>query len=149
VPDQKPRSILEILRRDATFLSHLNIMDYSLLIGIHDPKVQRERSLSNPVPATSAHGSFTNHGAVADYNNQESNGKPVLFSEGGPGIMGIIDILQEYNLAKKMERFFKTVVLRQDRYGVSVMPPFEYSSRFQSRMYNIFISELSISECHL
>ena len=54
----------------------------------------------------------------------------------GPGTfyMGIIDILQEYNVAKRAERFLKAHVLMQNKNGISVAPPDRYAERFDARV---------------
>ena len=59
----------------------------------------------------------------------------------GPGfyIMGIIDILQEYNFEKKIERFFKVFVKCVDAYGISCIEPSMYRKRFLAKMLQIGI----------
>jgi hypothetical protein len=42
--------------------------------------------------------------------------------------VGIIDILQQYNVTKKLEHMFKS--LRYDRHGISAVDADEYASRF-------------------
>lgn len=66
----KRRLFMEQLEKDASFLASLNIMDYSLLIGIHD-KTRRERdredSLERPGSASAAGGDgASSSGAGAD-----------------------------------------------------------------------------------
>lgn len=50
----------------------------------------------------------------------------------GPGTyyIGIIDVLQEWNFKKKMERFLKINVKRYDGDGISAIEPISYSERF-------------------
>ena len=43
---------------------------------------------------------------------------------------GIIDIFTAYTFSKQRERFIKTVLLRKDANGISVIPPLHYSNRF-------------------
>ena len=59
----------------------------------------------------------------------------------GPGfyIFGIIDILQEYNVEKKIERFFKVFVKCVDGYGISCIEPSMYRKRFLAKMLQIGI----------
>lgn len=54
----------------------------------------------------------------------------------GPGIyyMGIIDILQTWTLAKRLESFLKTRVLCRSHAGVSAIPPDAYAERFKRRV---------------
>lgn len=48
----------------------------------------------------------------------------------GTYYIGIIDVLQEWNFKKRLERFVKTNILRYDADGISAMPPDDYRSRF-------------------
>ena len=49
----KKMNFLEQLRKDAEFLASLNIMDYSLLVGIHDRKSRAIGSASSDPAPTS------------------------------------------------------------------------------------------------
>ena len=53
----------------------------------------------------------------------------------GPGMyfIGIIDILQDYNLSKKLERFFKVYIQGADPDGLSSAPPTFFANRFWKR----------------
>ena len=53
----------------------------------------------------------------------------------GPGryFLGMVDVLQEWNFAKRLERFFKVWVLRKDPAGISAAPPLQYAARFKAR----------------
>lgn len=59
----------------------------------------------------------------------------------GPGTyyVGIIDILQEWTLIKRLERFFKTKFMMQDGKGISVAPPDMYADRFEQRVIRTII----------
>lgn len=54
----------------------------------------------------------------------------------GPGVffLGIIDILQDWSLSKRAERWVKSLLLCQDAAGISVMPPAQYADRFLRRV---------------
>lgn len=59
----------------------------------------------------------------------------------GSFYLGIIDILQEWNWDKWLERFFKTVFLRKDGEGLSAIEPHQYRKRFMNRaVVDIFAS---------
>jgi len=47
---------------------------------------------------------------------------------------GIIDVLQEWDVMKRIERFVKTSLLCQHREGVSAVSPDAYKKRFLARM---------------
>ncbi|OWZ21448.1 Phosphatidylinositol-4-phosphate 5 kinase [Phytophthora megakarya] len=54
----------------------------------------------------------------------------------GPGLyyLGLIDMLQQWNLRKRVEHFVRVYVLMQDRHGISVVNPRQYAERFQQRV---------------
>eukprot|EP01029_Cantina_marsupialis_P026259 TRINITY_DN6_c0_g8_i1.p1 TRINITY_DN6_c0_g8~~TRINITY_DN6_c0_g8_i1.p1 ORF type:complete len:989 (+),score=205.96 TRINITY_DN6_c0_g8_i1:86-3052(+) len=58
----------------------------------------------------------------------------------GPGKyhLGIVDILQQYSIQKKMERWTKVFTRCLDADGVSSVPPQTYAKRFQRRIDEIF-----------
>ncbi len=59
----------------------------------------------------------------------------------GSFYFGIIDILQEWNWDKWLERLFKTVFLRKDGKGLSAIEPHQYRERFMNRaVVDIFAS---------
>lgn len=47
--------------------------------------------------------------------------------------IGIIDILQEWTLTKRLERAIKIYIYRNDPYGISAMNPIDYARRFLRR----------------
>lgn len=54
----------------------------------------------------------------------------------GPGLfyLGIIDYLQKYTFAKKVERFYKRFLRCYDKQGISDVPPRDYCDRFVERV---------------
>jgi hypothetical protein len=48
--------------------------------------------------------------------------------------IGLIDILQEWDMSKKMERFAKTQLLQKDKDGLSAIPCEPYQERFMEKM---------------
>jgi len=54
----------------------------------------------------------------------------------GPGLyyLGLIDMLQQWNLRKRVEHFVRVYLLMQDRHGISVVSPRQYADRFQQRV---------------
>merc|ERR1719461_1455012 len=59
----------------------------------------------------------------------------------GPGIyyLGIIDVLQEWDWQKRMERWAKTNLRMKEKDGISCVEPIYYRKRFMSRMRRIGI----------
>jgi hypothetical protein len=54
----------------------------------------------------------------------------------GTYYFGIIDILQEWNFAKKVERFYKVYLRFNAADGISAVPPDAYQGRFMTRVAN-------------
>lgn len=63
----------------------------------------------------------------------------------GPGIyfLGLIDMLQQWNLRKRVEHFVRVTILLQDRHGISVVSPRQYAERFQKRVVQELIYDTS------
>eukprot|EP01084_Bolivina_argentea_P311706 539575_1 len=120
------KQLINQLDRDSKFLSQINIMDYSLLLGIYHLKM------------------VTNNNDDDDDNNinNYAGGIRAQIIE-GPGLyfMGIIDTLQVYNFKKKMENFAKTYIKRDDSNGISCVEPIKYQQRFMNYMKNIIVTD--------
>eukprot|EP01103_Thecamoeba_quadrilineata_P000489 TRINITY_DN10421_c0_g1_i1.p1 TRINITY_DN10421_c0_g1~~TRINITY_DN10421_c0_g1_i1.p1 ORF type:complete len:740 (+),score=85.71 TRINITY_DN10421_c0_g1_i1:162-2222(+) len=54
--------------------------------------------------------------------------------------ISLIDILQNYNMSKKIERFWKVNFMRKDSEGVSVQPPKRYYRRFMDFVKDTLIA---------
>lgn len=144
-------AIVRTLDRDCRVLESFKIMDYSLLMGVHnldspstsiiygqsspletDPyayqvtademKTIKPRigQYSTPMESIQGGGSDISPGQIPGRN---SKGERLLL------YVGIIDILQNYRLAKKLEHAFKSIV--RDGDTVSVHHPQFYSKRFR------------------
>ncbi|KAL1920437.1 uncharacterized protein VTP21DRAFT_814 [Calcarisporiella thermophila] len=184
---EKRRVFVGQLERDVRLLQNLNIMDYSLLIGVHDRmrgnrdnlreknlwlfeptdgpspssphqqqpqhKKEERRLQRTPTNAQNSTASALRRAVVASDPVRVTHEQLPLAAaperarccfyadEGGfmstdernlPGrelyYLGIIDILTPFNLTKRAECFWKG--LRQDRKGISAVPPVEYGGRF-------------------
>ena len=117
------------LTSDAGFLNSLNLMDYSLLVGIHncDPdgrcceqRRRMERSEDGKVRAKDIL-----EWGVRGAGPPDSEGKTesVYF-------FGIIDLLQQWDKSKVAEQFLKSRVLKKDKHGISAVNSDEYATRF-------------------
>jgi hypothetical protein len=105
--DLDPQDAERLLRRvtlDSAMLSSKNIMDYSLLVTVS----------SGELPDNQPH-----------YVYRSSN-------KGQVYMIALIDILQEYNLWKKAETFWKTKVKRVPLSSLSCVEPELYSERLLS-----------------
>ncbi|CAM8951266.1 unnamed protein product [Rhodiola kirilowii] len=52
---------------------------------------------------------------------------------------GIIDILQDYDITKKVEHLYKSI--QYDPNSISAVDPRQYSKRFRDFMYNVFTED--------
>ena len=101
--------VLEQIRKDCDFFQRLEIIDYSLLLGIHH--------LKNSVPDISQ---LKNAYISAD-------GQYLYF-------IGIIDILTRYGSMKKFENLVKSPFLGSD---ISCVPPKQYADRFYNYILSV------------
>ncbi|RHY31211.1 hypothetical protein DYB32_003674 [Aphanomyces invadans] len=115
------------LYTDSMFLNQINCIDYSLLVGIH----HRTFHVGTPSSHTSKWPAF-HHGGMGV---EEVYGPGVYF-------MGLIDILQQWNMRKRVEHFVRVYLFGQDRLGISVVAPKEYADRFQKRVIRDLIHDL-------
>lgn len=185
-PENKA-ALLEQLEKDTEFLARHHIMDYSLLLGIHDYRHHQEnlRRLTTTLAIdgfevvdrrdslidTASQASFLtdsqspreasfmvtksrcsrfrqDYGGLRSYNpkhpiyGQEAETNVNLFSISSYNgksfndlpvatyYIGLVDILQEYNMRKQLEHFWKATICRADPEGISVVDPTKYRQRF-------------------
>ena len=182
-PENKA-ALLEQLRKDTEFLARHHIMDYSLLLGIHDHRrqeqnirrltstltiddfqvVDRRDSLNDgslSLLTDSQHSreesfmtvtegcsrfrqdygglrSYTPHHPIYTH-EAEANANSFPNSYIGNRFddlpvatyyIGLVDILQEYNMRKRLEHCWKVTICRADAKGISVVDPEKYRQRF-------------------
>lgn len=163
VGEESKKNFLEKLKRDVEFLAQLKIMDYSLLVGIHD--VDRAEQEEMEVEERAEDEECENDGLggnlLCSYGTPpDSPGNLLNFPRFfGPGefdpsvdvyamkshenapkkevyFMAIIDILTPYDAKKKAAHAAKTV-----KHGagaeISTVNPEQYSKRFNEFMSNI------------
>ncbi|XP_051911232.1 phosphatidylinositol 5-phosphate 4-kinase type-2 gamma isoform X2 [Hippocampus zosterae] len=166
VTEEQKEKFMEKLNRDVEFLVKLKIMDYSLLLGIHDVgRAEREEEegeevsneedaeAENGLAAGPLAGSYgTSPEGIAGY---MSCCKPLGPGEFDPYVdvyavascsgapqrevyfMGLIDVLTQYDTKKKAAHAAKTV-----KHGagaeISTVHPEQYAKRFRDFIANIF-----------
>ncbi|XP_015680868.1 phosphatidylinositol 5-phosphate 4-kinase type-2 beta [Protobothrops mucrosquamatus] len=157
------KKILEKLKQDVEFLAQLKIMDYSLLVGIHDVDraEQEEMEVEDRAEDEECENDGIGGNPICSYGTPpESPGNLLNFPrffgpgefdtsvdvyamkshEGAPKkevyFMAIIDILTPYDTKKKAAHAAKTV-----KHGagaeISTVNPEQYSKRFNEFMSNI------------
>ncbi|XP_073519403.1 phosphatidylinositol 5-phosphate 4-kinase type-2 gamma [Phyllobates terribilis] len=159
--DEEQKVFMEKLKRDVEFLVQLKIMDYSLLLGIHDvlrgeqeeeEEIEEEETDNEGMLHTTVGSYGTSPEGIAGYLNSH---KPLGPGEFDPSIdvyaikssecapqkevyfMGLIDIFTQYDAKKKAAHAAKTV-----KHGagaeISTVHPDQYGKRFLEFVTNIF-----------
>ncbi|KAJ3447071.1 phosphatidylinositol 5-phosphate 4-kinase isoform a [Anaeramoeba flamelloides] len=134
--------LIDQISSDTKFLKSLNIMDYSLLLGVHhctEREIQHEKeeneksnkkknSLIIPFQKIS---DFKRHnGGVRSLLDDKKNPKQCIY------FLGIIDCLQLYNVKKKVEHGFK-IVKHLTTTEMSAVDSKLYAKRFLDLIRNI------------
>lgn len=100
-------------------------MDYSLLVGVLEIeevtfKLQNSKPAEKDEDNLISYFTVNNGGMMASYETDENY--PIIY------YLGIIDILQEYNIKKKVENAFKRITDSQQE--ISCVDPATYAARF-------------------
>lgn len=125
--------ISQVIESDASFLQSINVMDYSLLLGIHEIKGNPDDYLKSLARPCDSEVKYPN-GAKKAINNVFRGGV-VAHDKSCLYMFAIIDIYTFYNGSKKAENFFKTIVYGS---GISAVNPEIYAARFKSFMSKQF-----------
>uniref|UniRef100_A0A3Q3W7A1 PIPK domain-containing protein n=1 Tax=Mola mola TaxID=94237 RepID=A0A3Q3W7A1_MOLML len=163
-------ALCKTIQRDCLLLQSFKIMDYSLLLGIHNMDQacrDRERGGGNSVESGGSEGAVTPdqrrpqtqkslYCTAMESIQGEARGKGALDSEDHMGgipsrnskgerlllYIGVIDILQSYRFIKKLEHSWKALV--HDGDTVSVHRPGFYADRFQQFMCNTVFKKIPL-----
>ncbi|KAM3161745.1 PIPK domain-containing protein [Lachancea thermotolerans] len=149
----KKKKFLQQLERDVDLLARLNIMDYSLLLGIHDMEKGNdlidERNRLTMFNPSQPQLKEVRRKSVAEeqMRNKSKTAVERFFQQDEGGIrasdqfnndlntiyyVGIIDCLTNYSCIKKLETFWRG--LNHDLNEISAVPPRDYGSRFYDFM---------------
>lgn len=121
--------VAQQLDSDSDFLASKNLMDYSLLVGVVHKHFKVDNVDLDPEDSfeRNKHGALT-----AD-----------IVTGPGDFYIGIIDILQDWNLRKQLEHWFKVLFRCADGPGLSAVPAAYYKKRFmQNAVYSLFAGAL-------
>ncbi|XP_029006458.1 phosphatidylinositol 5-phosphate 4-kinase type-2 gamma-like isoform X2 [Betta splendens] len=151
VSGEEKSKVMEKLNRDIDFLVRMRIMDYSLLLGIHDAERAEREAEDEMEPFTEEEEEEEENGAAGSlrapgpgevdphvdvYAVQSAVGAPqreVYF-------MGLIDVLTQYDTKKKAAHAARAV-----KHGgggeISAVPPEQYAKRFLEFVAKIFASD--------
>ncbi|XP_050993017.1 phosphatidylinositol-4-phosphate 5-kinase, type I, alpha, a isoform X1 [Labeo rohita] len=140
-------ALCRTIQRDCRVLQSFKIMDYSLLVGIHNldrageeastavPDTQKKAPGQKPLYCTAIESIQGETKGKTSPQPYESMGGIPAFNSRGERLLvfiGIIDILQSYRLVKKLEHSWKALL--HDGDTVSVHRPSFYADRFQKFM---------------
>ncbi|CAJ0939077.1 unnamed protein product [Ranitomeya imitator] len=153
-------ALCKTIQRDCLVLQSFKIMDYSLLVGVHNmDHAQKENTVldghqqaDTRKPATQKALYST---AMESIQGEARRGGPIETDDQMGGIpsrntrgerlllyIGIIDILQAYRFMKKLEHSWKALV--HDGDTVSVHRPGFYAERFQRFMCNTVFKKIPL-----
>ncbi|KAK0425429.1 hypothetical protein QR680_009196 [Steinernema hermaphroditum] len=157
-------ALVKVLGRDTLVLRCFRIMDYSMLVGVHNLDIANEAGTGNTTeeeggeqPGTSRavdvrhkrsqrlKSKFSMWGSLQGddgFSNNPADGIPARNTRGENLLLfiGIIDILQSYRISKKIEHIWKSVL--HDGDTVSVHHPDFYAERFQNFIQNQVFKKL-------
>jgi 1-phosphatidylinositol-4-phosphate 5-kinase len=160
LPNATSQHLITQLHKDSNFLCSLGVMDYSLLVGVHNTEYQVDEVPGSHSPSKPPFPDEDNSpqqkpqrrrtlstknawGSKDDLSGLESgvptapiNGRMAVSRIVGPEAyyMGIVDFQQQYDFSKKMERFFKVQIQGKSGPGLSCIEPVTYRQRFLRRL---------------
>ena len=135
----------------------MNVMDYSLLIGVHKRKYevidkQQPAGAGGSIRAsmmslTSATGAGSQ--AAANPLRKDADGGMHAGVVEGPYsyYFGLVDVLQEWDTKKKLESWFKINVLQLDAEGISAIAPQPYAARLVRRLHQSRVVVYRETQC--
>jgi len=119
--------ISQILESDTNYLKSLNVMDYSLLVGIHPISGKPDAYIASLKRPEDDKDSYKNGVKKAIHNR--FRGGVISADKSCIYILAIIDLFTFYSAKKKAENFFKTIAFMS---GISAVEPEVYAARFRS-----------------
>lgn len=143
--------------KDCEFLEQERIMDYSLLVGVHfKDRCKDSSDTDNETPQTAAEDSEQKREApvklgismpsrvenIVRNPDSESQliGEPTGEFREVILFFGIIDILQDYDISKKLEHAYKS--MQYDPNSISAVDPKQYCKRFRDFIYRAFSEDV-------
>ncbi|UMM21331.1 hypothetical protein L5515_003056 [Caenorhabditis briggsae] len=158
LPPEASKQLLEMLSSDTEWLTRMHLMDYSLLVGIHDCERAAQEAANRPIeqnseesgdelaptppdsPIPSTGGAFPGVSGGPDLDDEfyaiasppDSDKNLIYF-------IGLVDILTYYGIKKRSATAAKTVKYGSDAENISTVKPEQYAKRlveFISRSLN-------------
>ncbi|XP_042292598.1 phosphatidylinositol 4-phosphate 5-kinase type-1 alpha-like [Thunnus maccoyii] len=157
----KYNAVCKTIQRDCLLLQSFKIMDYSLLVGIHNLDLacrekageeavagaadQRRPQGQKSLYSTAIESIQAEAGSMGPLDTGDQTGGIPARNLRGERLLvyiGIIDILQSYRLVKKLEHSWKALI--HDGDTVSVHRPSFYAERFQKFMCTTVFRKISL-----
>ncbi|XP_060948944.1 phosphatidylinositol 4-phosphate 5-kinase type-1 alpha-like [Limanda limanda] len=157
----KYNGVCRTIQRDCLLMQSFKIMDYSLLVGVHNVDLACREQLSEEAGAaamdqrrplgqkslysTAIEAIQAESGSMGSQDTEDQTGGIPARNLKGERLLvyiGIIDILQSYRLAKRLEHGWKALV--HDGDTVSVHRPGFYAERFQKFMCNTVFRKIPL-----
>lgn len=152
IGEEAKKKIMDVLTNDVELLTKLHIMDYSLLVGLHDCVRAEEEELQGGNPQSAAGRSENSESEEGDsgerwtYNTPPDSPRCAQYKEvvyevdkyAIPSIeerreiyfIAIIDVLTQYGVKKQAAKAAKTVKYGSNVDGISTCDPEQYAKRF-------------------
>lgn len=144
------------INSDVQWLADHNIMDYSLLVGIHDESAhKRQLPSATSFVLNFRSGIFEEMDLEDDEDDDEEERRPeenlskyaMIKVPGETYYMAIIDILTPYDANKQLEHVWKSTIQRKKE--PSAVPPARYATRFSEFILKRISHESSREEAHI
>ena len=148
--------LINIIENDCRVLESFDIIDYSLLLGIHNQDTISTRGNSDWRKSDTVETFFPNlspteagimkrlansSNATRSFQAKDHNGKKLIV------YLGIIDVLQSFDFSKRAENLLKSTL--HDSKTISVIRPNDYSERFLDFMkHKVFKKKDSSESSH-
>ncbi|PKA67013.1 Phosphatidylinositol 4-phosphate 5-kinase 6 [Apostasia shenzhenica] len=135
--------------RDCEFLEQERIMDYSLLVGVHFRDAVYEGGYQSPSKVDINLFQSTRLGINIPARVQRTVRRTDIEVQliGEPTgdcyevilFFGVIDILQDYDISKKLEHAYKSI--QHDPTSISAVDPKQYAKRFRDFICKVFVED--------
>ncbi|KAI6240084.1 Phosphatidylinositol 5-phosphate 4-kinase type-2 alpha [Aphelenchoides fujianensis] len=140
IPAEVKNQLMDILKNDTEFLAKLHLMDYSLLVGIHDvdvgleetTKMEREdEAEGDPIPSVATFNLDDEFFAISS--SDDSPKKFIYF-------VGLVDILTYYGVKKRTASAAKSVKYGAEAENISTVKPDQYARRLLEFVNRNFVT---------